>query len=351
MSNLLPDGYTEVLADLKARVRSSRLKAMTAVNQELMALYFEIGRHLATRDEVWGSQVVERLAHDLRAEFPDMKGFSRTNLYSMRRVYAAWADAGEIVQQAVGQIPWGHHIVLVGKLDDPDERAWYLAKTIEHGWSRAVLAHQIDTRLRERLGKAITNFAATLPPVDSDAAQQTLKDPYVFDFLDLAEGMRERELERGLMRHVEDFLLELGVGFALCGRQIPVEVANRTYYIDLLFYHIDLRRFVVIELKAGTFEPEFVGKLNFYLSAVDDRFRRAGDAPSIGLLLCKERDKVLVEYALRDMHKPMGVAEWTTRLVESLPDDLKGRLPSVDELEAELSREPGRDAEAPDGEA
>lgn len=339
MTQLLPDDYAEVLADLKARVRSSRLKAISAVNQELIALYLEIGRHLASREQVWGGQVVERLARNLRAEFPDMQGFSRTNLYNMRRVYSAWSDAAEIVQQAVGQIPWGHHLVLVSKLDDVEERAWYLAKTIEHGWSRAVLMHQIESRLRERLGKAVTNFEATLPPVDSDAAQQTLKDPYVFDFLELTEGLRERELERGLMRHVEDFLLELGVGFALYGRQVPVEVAGRTFYLDLLFYHVDLRRFVIIELKAGSFEPEFVGKLNVYLSAVDDHFRRSGDEPSIGLLLCKERDKVLVEYALRDVRKPMGVAEWTTRLVESLPDDLKGRLPSIDELEAELSGE------------
>lgn len=339
MTSLLPDDYAAVLSDLEARVRTSRQKAITAVNQELIALYLEIGRHLATRDRDWGGRVVERLARDLRAEFPDMQGFSRTNLYNMRRVYAAWADADEFVQQLVGRIPWGHHLVLVTKLDEPDDRRWYLTKTVEHGWSRSVRLHHIESRLHARQGKALTNFESTLPPTDSDMARQTLKDPYVFGFLDLAEDARERDLERALMRHVEDFLLELGVGFALCGRQVPLDVAGRTYAVDLLFYHLDLRCFVVVELKAVPFEPEFAGKLNFYLSAVDDRFRRAGDGPSIGLLLCKSKERVLVEYALRDFTKPMGVADWTTRLVESLPDDLKGRLPSTDELEAELSKD------------
>lgn len=337
MTDLLPADYPAVLTELKDRVRHSRTRAVVAVNTELIALYLEIGRHLATREDTWGGQIVERLARDLRAEFPEMTGFSRTNLYNMRRVYLAWEDGGEIVQQLVGQIPWGHHVVLVSKLEEPAERAWYLTKTVSNGWSRAMLLHQIETRLYDRQGKALTNFEATLPPAESDIVQQTLKDPYVFDFLDLHESARERDLERALMKHVEDFLLELGVGFALYGRQVPIEAAGRTYFVDLLFYHVDLRCFVVVELKAVPFEPEFAGKLNFYLSAVDDRFRREGDAPSIGLLLCKSKEEVLVEYALRDQGKPMGVAEWTTRLVESLPDDLKGRLPTPDQLEAELA--------------
>ncbi len=338
MNDLLPADYPAVLTELKDRVRRSQLRAVVSVNQELITLYLEIGRHLASREHTWGGQIVDRLARDLRAEFPDMTGFSRTNLYNMRRVYLAWEGGGEIVQQLVGQIPWGHHVALVSKLEQPAERAWYLAKTVEHGWSRAILLHQMETRLYARQGKALTNFESTLPPADSDIAHQTLKDPYIFDFLDLHESARERDLERALMKHIEDFLLELGVGFALYGRQVPLEVAGRTYFVDLLFYHVDLRRFVVVELKAVSFEPEFAGKLNFYLSAVDDHFRREGDAPSIGLLLCKSKEEVLVEYALRDQGKPMGVAEWTTRLVESLPEDLKGRLPSTDELEAEFAR-------------
>lgn len=339
MSSILPSNYAEILADLKEKVRSAQTKAATAVNAELIALYLEIGRQL-TEQHRWGTGVVERLARDLRAEFPQMSGFSRTNLFYMKQVFAAWTGSEEEVQRLVGQVPWGHHIALVSKVQDPVARMFYLRSAVEHGWSRSVLTVQIESRLHERQGRAQTNFATTLAPPGSDLAHQTLKDPYVFDFLTLGKDARERELEQGLLDHIQRFLMELGVGFAFVGRQVHLQVSDRDFFIDLLFYHLKLRCFVVIELKAVPFEPEFTGKLNFYLSAVDDQMRHETDGPTIGLLLCKEKDRLLVEYALRDVNKPMGVAEWQTRLVESLPDELKGSLPTVEELEAELVDEP-----------
>jgi len=345
---LLPSNYAEVLADLKARVRSAQLGAATSVNRELITLYLDIGRRLATQDRSWGNKVVERLARDLKAEFPEMAGFSRTNLFYMRQVYSAWAEADDSVQQLVGLIPWGHHLALVSKVDDPDVRAWYLAKAVEHGWSRSVLTLQIESRLYERQGKALTNFPATLPAPQCDLAQQTLKDPYVFDFLTIGNDARERDLEQGLLDHIQRFLLELGVGFAFVGRQIHLEVGEQDFYVDLLFYHLKLRCFVVIELKAVPFEPEFAGKLNFYLSAVDDLLRHPADEPTIGLLLCKARNRLVVEYALRDIDKPMGVAEWKTRLVDTLPEELRGSLPTIEEIEAELAAD---DAGAGEGDA
>jgi predicted nuclease of restriction endonuclease-like (RecB) superfamily len=277
-----------------------------------------------------------------------MAGFSRTNLFYMKKVFAAWSGATEEVQQLVGQIPWGHHLALVTKLDDPAAREFYLRGDIEHGWSRSILTIQIESGHHLRSGKALTNFTRTLPEPTSDLAQQTLKDPYVFDFLTLGQAARERHLEQGLMDHVQRFLLEMGVGFAFVGRQVHLEVAGDDFYLDLLFYHLKLRCFVVIELKAVPFEPEFAGKLNFYLSAVDDVLRHPADGPTIGLILCKSKNRVVVEYALRDVAKLMGVAEWQTKIVEALPDDLIGSLPSVEDLEAELAS--NGDAGAEDGE-
>ncbi|MBI2894942.1 MAG: DUF1016 domain-containing protein [Deltaproteobacteria bacterium] len=336
----LPANYAEVLEDLKARVRTAQLKAAVTVNRELIALYMEIGRRLAEQDTSWGTKVVERLARDLKGAFPEMAGFSRTNLFYMRQVYLAWAGAGDSVQQLVGLVPWGHHLVLVSKVDQPDMRTWYLEQAVAHGWSRAVLTVQIESGLHLRQGKALTNFDRTLPPDRSDLAQQTLKDPYVFDFLTLSEEARERELEQGLIDHIQRFLLELGVGFAFVGRQVHLEVDGDDFYIDLLFYHLRLRCFIVIELKAVPFRPEFAGKMNFYLSAVDTQMRHPEDRPSIGLLLCKSKNRLMVEYALRDVRKPIGVAEWETRLVTSLPQELKGTLPTVEEIEAEIGRVP-----------
>jgi predicted nuclease of restriction endonuclease-like (RecB) superfamily len=335
--SLLPGNYSEILADLKSRVRSAQIKAATSVNREVIALYLDIGRRLAAQNSGWGTKVVEQLARDLKSAFPELAGFSRTNLFHMKQVYLAWKDADESVQQAVGLIPWGHHLVLVSKLPDPGVRAWYLRATVENGWSRAILAVQIESGLHERQGKALTNFHRTLPEPISELAQQTLKDPYVFDFLTLGKSARERQLEQGLMDHIQRFLLELGVGFAFVGRQVHLEVSGRDFYIDLLFYHLRLRCFVVVELKAVPFEPEFTGKLNFYLSAVDDTLRHESDGPTIGLLLCKDNDRLLVEYALRNMGTPMGVAEWQTKIVEALPHNLVGSLPSVEDLETELA--------------
>jgi predicted nuclease of restriction endonuclease-like (RecB) superfamily len=334
----LPENYEEVLTRLKERVQATRVRALLAANAELIRLYLDIGQSLATSGERWGDKVVARLARDLRRAFPDMRGFSRTNLYYMRQVWLAWAGAPEIVQQLVGQIPWGQHIVLVSKLQDPSVRTFYLQKIIEEGWSRAVLTLQIERQLHRRLGQAVSNFQVTLPPSDSDLAEQVFKDPYIFDFLGTADVRREREVENALLAHIQDFLLELGSGFAFVGRQVHIEVQGRDFYIDLLFYHLRLRRFIIIELKAVPFEPSFTGQLNFYLSAVDDQMKHPTDEPSIGLLLVKEPDKdqVFVEYALRGLNRPIGVASWEIELVRSLPDELRGSLPTVEELEQEL---------------
>lgn len=333
----LPSGYGLLLADLKARVRAAHVRAALAVNRELVLLYWHIGREIlrGQRAEGWGAKVVARLAADLRAEFPEMQGLSRSNLLAMRAFAGAYPDE-TIVQQLVGQLPWGHNVLLLTKLKEARQREWYARQTLAQGWSRAVLTVQIETRAHTRAGKAVTNFRRTLPPPQSDLAQQALKDPYTFDFLTLSVAARERDLEKGLVGHIQKFLLELGVGFAFVGRQVHLEVGGEDYYLDLLFYHLTLRCFVVIDLKMEPFKPEFAGKMNFYLSAVDDRMRRPGDQPTIGLLLCKDKHQLTVEYALRDLAKPIGVSEWKTRLVESLPKQLRGALPSAQDFEKKL---------------
>ena len=361
-SAALPVGYANLLTDLKARVRAAQLRAAVSVNRELILLYWDVGKIIveAQNTKGYGKQVVEQLAEDLHTAFPKMDGFSPRNVWRMRAFYLAWTDESQKHQQPVGnldskilpqlvaeldgqnlpqpvaEIPWGHNVWLLEKISNPILRLWYAHKTIEHGWSRAVLTHHIETQLHKREGKAVTNFKRTLPPPQSDLAEQTLKDPYNFDFLTLHSDAHERDLEKGLLDHIQKFLLELGVGFAFVGRQYHMEISGKDYYLDLLFYHLRLRCYVVIDLKMKTFEPEFAGKMNFYLSAVDDQLRHADDRPSIGLLLCKERDHVTVEYALRDLKKPIGVAQWQTKLVESLPKNLKGSLPTVAEIEAEL---------------
>lgn len=381
-SSLLPSGYAPLLTGLKDRVRSAQVKAALSVNRELILLYWHIGREIlrAQKAEGWGTKVVERLAKDLAAEFPEMGGFSAPNLKRMRTFYAAWAPveimpqsvaqlSGSIVSQPVRQLrkgaeervaepivsqpviqldeppepltllSWSANLVLLGMLKDPAARLWYARKALEHGWSRAVLTVQIETKLRERSGKAITNFERTLPPVQSDLAREVLKDPYTFDFLTLGEAAHERDLERGLVEHIRQFLIELGAGFAFVGQQVRLDVGGEDFALDLLFYHLRLRCFVVVDLKMKPFEPEFAGKMNFYLSAVDDQLRHADDAPTIGLLLCKDaQNKLKVEYALRDVKKPIGVAQWRTRLVESLPKNLRGSLPTIAELERELGK-------------
>jgi predicted nuclease of restriction endonuclease-like (RecB) superfamily len=376
----LPVGYGDLLDQLKTRVRAAQIKAAVAANQELIQLYWDIGRLIVDRQqrEGWGQSVIERLAIDLQRSFPGLKGFSPSNVSRMRAFYLAYAPSSGHPSQAVAElgarnsaqavpkmkrnisaqpvpklpatdpppevaaIPWGHNVLLLFKLSNYAERLWYAEQTIAHGWSRAVLTVQIETDLYRRQGKAVTNFAKTLPALQSDLAQQTIKDPYVFDFLTIGDEARERELETGLLAHIEKFLVELGVGFAFVGRQVSVHVGDDDFHIDLLFYHLKLRAFIVIDLKMEPFQAEFAGKMNFYLSAVDDQMRHPDDQPSIGLILCKRRNRIIAEYALRDMSKPIGVSEWQAKLVQSLPAHLRGSLPTIEEIEAELTPKPRR---------
>lgn len=336
-----PDGYADWLADLKRRIHAAQQRAALAVNHELLLLYWNIGRDILARqaDQGWGAKVIERLAHDLRTAFPEMKGFSRANLMYMRAFAAAWPDA-EIVQQAVGRLPWGHNLVLLTRLKDPQQRLAYAESAIAHGWSRNVLNIHIETRLLEREGKAVTNFEASLPKPQSDLARESLKDPYRLDFLGLGREAGEREIENALVKHVTEFLLELGAGFAFVGRQVLLDVGGDEFFIDLLFYHLKLRCYVVIELKGGKFKPEHLGQLSFYLTAVDAQVKHPQDAPTIGLLLCKSKNKVVAEYALRDNTRPIGVAEY--QLVESLPAELQTSLPSIEQIERELANSGGK---------
>ncbi len=331
------DDYTALLRDLKTRIQAAQVRAALAVSRELILLYHEIGRRIAEAQEQhgWGAKVVERLSADLRAAFPGVSGFSRSNLLYMRAFALAYPDPA-IVQQMLDNcpLPWGHHIRLLDKVKDPAQRLWYMRAAVEYGWSRAVLEHHIETRLFDRQGQAQTNFARTLPSPQSDLAQQVLKDPYNFDFLTLGPDAQEKQLESGLLDHLREFLLELGTGFAFVGSQYPLRVSDTEYFLDLLFYHLRLRCFVVVDLKMRAFEPEFAGKINFYLAAVDDQLRHPTDAPSIGLLLCKTKDVLTVEYALRGTATPIGVAQW--QITEALPAELRGDLPTVEELEAEL---------------
>lgn len=338
-------GYADWLAELKQRIHAAQQRATLAVNRELVLLYWQIGQDILARQasQGWGSKVVDRLARDLRNAFPDMKGFSPRNLKYMRAFAEAWPD-GEFVQAALAQLPWYHQLALLDKLQTAEERQWYAAQALENGWSRNVLVMQIESGLRQRTGAAITNFSQRLPRPQSDLARESLKDPYRLDFLGLGKEAQERAIEDALVKHVTQFLMELGAGFAFVGRQVHVEVGDKDFYIDLLFYHLKLRCYVVVELKAGEFQPEYAGKLNFYLSAVDSQLRHPSDNPSLGLLLCKNRDKVVAEYALRDMNKPIGVAEY--QLVQALPKELQTDLPRIEDIESEL-----RDADDAPGEA
>ena len=358
-----PEGYSDWLGDIKTQIHEARQRAAQALNLELVSLYWRIGRAILEQQDQqgWGAKVIDRLAQDLRSNFPEMKGFSRTNLMYMRAFAEAWPDTGicaavgaqiddgyvqqsvgqfqpdPIVQQLLDKLPWGHHCVLLDKLKTREEREWYLRKSIEHNWSRNILVMQIESRLMERSGGAVTNFALTLPKPESDLARESLKDPYRFDFLGLGEEAQEREIERALVKHVTDFLLELGAGFAFVGRQVLLDVGGEEFFIDLLFYHLKLRCYVVIELKSGKFKPEHLGQLGFYLTAVDAQVKHPDDGPTIGLLLCKTKNKVVAEYALRGKDQPLGVAEY--QLVESLPAELQTSLPSIEQIERELAGE------------
>jgi predicted nuclease of restriction endonuclease-like (RecB) superfamily len=332
----LPADYATWLADLKTRIHSAQQRASLAVNRELVLLYWQIGQDILARQgrEGWGTKVIERLAQDLRAAFPAMKGFSRANLMYMRAFAQAWPDEA-IVQQLVGQLPWGHNLVLLTKLKTKKQRLSYAQRATEHGWSRNMLAIHIERQLIEREGKAVTNFEMQLPKPQSDLALESLKDPYLFDFLGIGDEAGERALEDAIVQHITKFLLELGAGFAFVGKQVHIEVGGDDFFIDLLFYHLKLRCYVVVELKAGAFKPEHAGQLSFYLSAVDAQMKASQDAPTIGLLLCKSKNKVVAEYALRDSSKPIGVAEY--QLIESLPADLQSGLPSIEAIEQALA--------------
>jgi predicted nuclease of restriction endonuclease-like (RecB) superfamily len=338
MNELPPADYQAWLGDLKAQIQAAQQRAALAVNQELLKLYWQIGTNILQRQQQqgWGSKIIAQLAEDLRKAFPELKGFSRSNLLYMRAFSENWPDFDHnpIVQQAVGQIPWGHNLVLLSKVKTKQQRLDYAGLVQQHGWSRNVLVHQIESRWLERQGNAATNFTQTLPAPQSELAQQTLKDPYIFDFLSLGLEAHERDIENALTQHISQFLLELGAGFAFVGKQVPLEIGGQDFYLDLLFYHLKLRCYLVIELKAGDFKPEHVGQLSFYLSAVDAHFKTEQDQPTIGLLLCKSRNKVVAEYTLRDNSKPIGVAEY--QLAQSLPPNLEDNLPSIERIEQEL---------------
>lgn len=334
---VIPKQYGLFLKKIKQHILSSQLKAASSVNRELMALYWEIGSFIyqKQKNEGWGAKTIEKLAKDLKSSFPEMKGFSHRNLKYMVYFAKEYPDFS-IGQQAVAQIPWGHNILLLQKLTSLTERLWYAQKTIENGWSRNVLLHWLDSRLHKREGETINNFQSTLPPSQSDLADQLLKNPYCFDFLTLREKFDEQELEDGLIDHIQKFLLELGAGFAYVGRQVNLNVGGQDFFVDLLFYHVKLRCYVVVELKTTDFKPDYVGKMNFYLTAVDELLKHKEDKPSIGLLLCKTKNKVVAEYALRDLKKPLGVAEYETQILESLSKDFKSSLPSIEDIEREF---------------
>jgi predicted nuclease of restriction endonuclease-like (RecB) superfamily len=332
----LPSDYAAWLSELKTRIHNAQQRATLAVNRELVLLYWQIGQDILARQnrEGWGAKVIERLAQDLRNAFPDMKGFSPRNLKYMRAFAEAWPHS-EFVQEVLAQLPWYHQLALLDKLNTEEERRWYVAKALEHNWSRNVLVIQIETRLRERSGVALTNFAAHLPAPQSDLARESLKDPYRLDFLGLGAEAQERAIEEAIVTHITQFLIELGAGFAYVGRQVHLEVGGDDFFMDLLFYHLKLRCYVVIELKSGPFKPEHTGQLSFYLSAVDAQMKSEQDNPTIGLLLCKSKNKVVAEYALRDSNKPIGVAEY--QLIEVLPAELQSSLPSIEAIEQALS--------------
>jgi predicted nuclease of restriction endonuclease-like (RecB) superfamily len=335
VNSLSSNDYEKFLRDLKERIRNAQIRAALAVNKELVLLYWQVGKDILSRQHQagWGAKIITQLAADLKRELPEIKGFSRSNLLYMRAFAQAFPDES-IVQDVLGQITWYHNITLLDKLKDAEERVWYAKQTVVHGWSRNVLVHQIESGLYRRMGGAITNFDRALPQPQSDLAQQLIKDPYHFDFLSLSQDIQERELETALVDHIRDFLLELGVGFAFVGSQYHIEVDGDDYYIDLLFYHLKLRCFVVIDLKVKEFQPEFSGKMSFYISAVDDLLRHTDDNPTIGIILCKGKKKTAAEYALRDVNKPIGVS--TYQLQNSLPESLRGSLPTPEQLEMEL---------------
>jgi predicted nuclease of restriction endonuclease-like (RecB) superfamily len=327
----LPASYPALLEDLKGRIRAAQIRAAFAVSRELILLYWSIGRDLSQRfaAEEWGSKIIDRLARDLRAEFPGVEGFSPRNLRYMRSLAEAWPEEA-ILQELIAKLPWGHNLRVLDRIKDRPTREWYLRAALEFGWSQDVLVLQLKSRLHEREGKALTNFPRALPPPDSDLAEQILKDPYNFDFLTVTAAAKEREIERGLLSHLRDLLLELGRGFSFVGSQVPLTVDGQTFYIDLLFYHVRLHCYFVFEFKVGAFQPEHAGKLGFYLAAVNRAMRTPVEGPSIGVLLCESRSGPIVEFALENTNQPIGVS--TYQVTRELPVPMQEELPSVEDL-------------------
>ena len=335
--NDVPDSYIDMRNTIIAKIKENRIRFAIQVNSGMIELYWNIGNEILHRqkNEGWGVKVIDRLSKDLKEAFPEMKGFSPRNLGSMKKFAASWSDFS-FLQQVVAKIPWRSNIVLINKLPDEQTRLWYAKKLIENGWSSNVLDTMIATHLIERQGKAVNNFNSALPSLDSDFAREIFKDPYLFDYIGTDEPRREMEIEHSLTHHIEKFLLELGQGFAFVGRQVHLELGNDDFYIDLLFYHLKLRCYVVIELKAREFEPGFVGQLNLYQNVVNDVLRHPDDKPTIGLLLVKGKNKTVVEYSLAGFKNPIGVADWQQQLEKELPEDLKSNLPTIEEIEREL---------------
>jgi predicted nuclease of restriction endonuclease-like (RecB) superfamily len=336
----LPTGYAGTLQDIKDHLRSARVRAVLAANPIVIEAYWHTGKIILQRqsEAAWGAKVIDRLAADLREEFPDMGGLSPRNLLAMK-IFAREFPEGPIAQQPVAQLPWGHVLQIMQRLKAPAAREFYIREAVAHGWSRSILEIQIQGQLHLRAGKAVNNFALTMPPAESDMAAQLFKDPYLFDFIGTADPRREAEVEQALMDHVQRFLLELGAGFAFVGRRVHLEVGGDDFYLDLLFYHLRLRRYVVIELKARAFEPGDVGQINLYRAAVDDLLRHPDDQPTIGLLLCRGKNKLVVEYALSGLDQSIAVADWKKQITETLPAEFQGSLPTIAEIEAELAGE------------
>lgn len=331
------NNFRDWIRQLKKAVVAARSKLAFSLNSQVLELYWEIGRQIAEKQQesVWGSNIVEKVAHELHVEFPEIKGFSRRNVYAMVQWYKFYAVKYPFVPQHVAQIPWGHNRLIISKISSLDEAEYYCRKTIENNWDRDTLELQIKAGLFKTEGCLANNFALTLPESQSSLAEQTFKDPYNFDFLGLENDALEKSIEDELVKHITAFLLEMGKGFAFLGRQYKIEIGEADYFIDMLFYHVELRCYIVIELKAGKFKPEYAGKLNFYLSAIDTQLRKDGDNPTIGIILCKMKNKIDVEYALRDIQKPMGISEY--HLTNAVPDNIKPQLPTVEELEEKLN--------------
>lgn len=333
----MSDTYLSFIDNIKNEMKKQRLSVVLSANASMICLYWNIGKAILNKqaEEGWGSKVIDRISKDINDAFPDMSGFSPRNIKYMRKFAEVWNDY-EIMQRTAAQIPWRSNILLMDKLSNQDERVWYAQKTLENGWSRDVLALQIESRLIERSGKSVNNFPIALPPADSDMADQIFKDPYLFDFLGTDVPRREIEIERKLTEHIQQFLLELGQGFAFVGRQVHLEVGGQDFYLDLLFYHLKLRCYVVIELKACDFEPGFISQLNMYQNVVNDVLRHPDDKPTIGLLLVKGKNKTVVEYSLAGYQNPIGVAQWQEQITKQLPEDLRSSLPTIEEIEKEM---------------